>query len=77
MTLVDALIIDGHGEDIIFVAGEKVPKGSYLNVESGQVVDLNEGDLLPASLDGRVAVYVATPHTLGELVLARGVPRNR
>jgi len=72
MTLVDALLVDGEGEMPMYFAGRKAPRGLYLNVESGQLVDLGEDDVLPASLDGHVAAYVTAPNTWGELRLSSG-----
>lgn len=42
----------------LFLAGQKVLPGRYLHLQSGREVVLDRADLLPASLDGRVACYV-------------------
>lgn len=48
----DALVED------LFLAGERVPAGTYREVDSGRDICLEGEDYLPASLDGRVACYV-------------------
>jgi hypothetical protein len=50
-----------------FVAGQKVPAGVYLNVEFRREVQLKDEDVLPATCDGRVAVYVRRPRTWAEM----------
>jgi len=77
MTLADALIVDGEGEMRMYFAGRAAPKGLYLNVESGQLVSLEDDDTLPASLDGHVAAYVTAPNTWGELRVSNGSTRSR
>ena len=72
MTVVDTLIIDAEGEMPMYFAGRQAPKGLYLNVESGQLISLEDYDILPASLDGHVAAYVAAPNTWGEVRLSHG-----
>jgi len=52
----------------MFVAGNRVPAGSYVNVETGRVIDVKPGDILPASLDGHVATYVQRPPTWADIV---------
>lgn len=52
---------DEHGDNL-YLAGEKVPPGCYKQVESGRIVTLEEEDFLPASLDGRIACYLAIWH---------------
>jgi hypothetical protein len=42
----------------LFDAGEHVTPGIYRDVRTGREVHLEVEDLLPASLDGRVACYV-------------------
>jgi hypothetical protein len=43
-----------------YLAGHGAPPGCYRRVEppDGRIVELQKSDVLPASLDGRVAVYV-------------------
>lgn len=47
-------------QDSIFSAGQVAPAGHYLRVDvvGHQVVILLEENVLPASLDGRIAEYV-------------------
>jgi hypothetical protein len=45
----------------LFHAGSIVPPGSYINVESGRTIRLDQDDVLPPSFDGHVAVYAPTP----------------
>ncbi len=40
------------------LAGEKAPPGVYREIVTRREVRLDTADLLPASLDGRVACYV-------------------
>jgi hypothetical protein len=50
---------DDFVEDGLYVAGHVAPAGRYRRVEppSGREVVLDRSGVLPASLDGRVAVY--------------------
>ena len=41
----------------LYLAGERVPPGVYKEVRSGRRVHLDRDDVLPATLDGRVACY--------------------
>jgi hypothetical protein len=57
--------IDGKA---LYVAGHVAPPGRYRRIEppADRTIVLDQPDVLPASLDGRVAVYVrlvATPST--------------
>jgi hypothetical protein len=51
------LWVDDSG---LYLAGQRVPPGSYRRAEppDGRTVTLDRWDVLPASLDGQVAVYV-------------------
>ena len=49
--------------DELYIAGQHVTAGRYRNVETGREVCLEHQDFLPASLDGRVAVYVCVEYT--------------
>ena len=51
---------DGAGNDGILTAGRRAPAGRCwrIDVPWGGVVALEEEDWLPASLDGRIAMYV-------------------
>jgi hypothetical protein len=44
----------------VYLAGQRVAPGRYRRVEpaDGRTIELDRSDVLPASLDGRVAVYV-------------------
>ena len=44
--------------DELFLAGERVPSGTYRQVGGGREIRLDHEDTLPASLDGRVACYM-------------------
>ena len=63
------LTLSRHAEGEIYLAGQRVPAGHYRQIEGGRKVDLVEEDLLPASLDGRVACY--------ERVSAAGTNQSR
>ena len=58
---------EAHEESLI-CAGSHVPAGRYVraDVASGRVLVLEREDWLPASFDGRVALYRRLP---GELAL--------
>lgn len=51
------------GEDGLFSAGSRAPAGRYIraDVAWGRVLTLEREDYLPASLDGRVALYRRLP----------------
>jgi hypothetical protein len=51
----------------LFLAGERVPSGTYRQVGSGREVRLDSDDFLPASLDGRVACYLRVTRTWNEV----------
>lgn len=53
--------------DDFFIAGQKVAPGRYRLVGSQRDVCLDREDTLPASLDGKVAVYVRRPATWADL----------
>ena len=44
--------------DELFLAGERVPSGTYRQIGGGREIRLDQEDTLPASLDGRVACYM-------------------
>jgi hypothetical protein len=48
---------DSSGEEL-FLAGEKVRPGIYRQVGGSREILLENEDILPASLDGRVACYM-------------------
>jgi hypothetical protein len=53
----ESLLLD----DTVYVAGQRVSPGMYVEVESRKLVHLVREDRLPASCDGRVAAYVQRP----------------
>ena len=44
-------------EGNLFIAGEVVPPGRYRLIGSGRMIDLPREEMLPATMDGRVACY--------------------
>ena len=55
------LTISRQTDGEIYLAGERVPAGKYRQIEGGREVRLAREDLLPGSLDGRVACYERVP----------------
>lgn len=55
----------------LYLAGERVGPGRYKQLGSTREVLLQHEDLLPASLDGRVACYVQVHQTWGQMQHAR------
>ena len=53
--------------DELYLAGERVPPGTYRQVGGGREVRLEQPDYLPASLDGRVACYTRVANTWGQI----------
>jgi hypothetical protein len=49
--------------DELFLAGERVPPGTYKQIGSSDQIRLDREDFLPASLDGRVACYMRIQDT--------------
>lgn len=56
-----------NSEASLFVAGQVVPPGLYRQVHSRREVRLDEKGPLPASCDGRVAVYERRSQTWAEI----------
>lgn len=56
----------------LFLAGHTAPAGTYRQVGTGQEVRLDQGDVLPATCDGHVAVYVRRSGTWAELDAPQG-----
>lgn len=52
--------------DAIRLAGEMAPPGKYMDVDTKRVLVLKEEDVLPATLDGRVACYIRVANTWSE-----------
>jgi hypothetical protein len=50
----------------LYLAGERVPAGTYREVDTGHEIHLDTEDYLPASLDGRVAAYTCLLYTWGQ-----------
>lgn len=44
--------------EVLYLAGEVVPPGTYRQVGTKRKIELDRDDRLPGSLDGRVACYV-------------------
>ena len=57
---------DATHEDL-FLAGEKVSAGVYRQIGGDREVRLEREDVLPASLDGRVACYMRVHSTWGQM----------
>ncbi len=53
--------------DELFLAGERVPSGTYKQIGGGREIHLDHEDFLPASLDGRVACYMRVNNTWSQL----------
>ncbi len=55
---------DDDGDEALFLAGERVSPGNYRLVGgTGRQIILEEDDVLPATLDGRVACYMRVDNT--------------
>ena len=50
--------LDNYAFEKLYLAGELVPSGTYKQVGSSREIRVEEEDILPASLDGRVAYYM-------------------
>ena len=50
----------------IYLAGHLVPAGKYRQIGGSREIRLDHEDILPASLDGRVACYEPLPSTWAE-----------
>lgn len=55
----------------IYQAGQRVPPGIYLPLEGGREVTLTQEEALPATLDGRVAVYLRRPESWSDQKAAK------
>ena len=53
--------------DDLFYAGQCVSPGQYRQVEGNRQVILEKEDILPASLDGKVACYQRIQSTWGQI----------
>lgn len=57
---------ESFGQEL-FLAGERVLPGIYRQLGNGREVRLDEEDILPASLDGRVACYTLVSNTWAQM----------
>ncbi len=62
--------------DEVFLAGQRVLPGRYRDLETGRVIELNQEETLPASLDGRVASYTRTPPTWSQVAAPATFPEQ-
>jgi hypothetical protein len=51
----------------LYIAGQRAPAGTYHELGSMRSITLDREDILPASLNGRVAEYVRQPLTFAEI----------
>lgn len=61
----------------LFVAGDCVPPGRYRQVGTDREVYFEEEDILPGSLDGRVACYELVENTWRQLQQRRAHELSR
>jgi hypothetical protein len=61
---------DLEGYDDLFYAGQRVSAGLYQQLEGNRKVVLDKEDILPASLDGKVACYERIHSTWGQMAHA-------
>ena len=50
----------------LLLAGQRVSRGVYRNVETGLCLQFEQDSILPPSFDGRVACYVVVPNAWHE-----------
>lgn len=60
--------IEHEAGEEVFLAGEKVRPGIYRQIGGSREVCLDHDDVLPASLDGKVACYLRVRHKWGEML---------
>ena len=58
--------VDENAEQV-YLAGEKVLPGVYRQIGSVREICLEAEDILPASLDGRVACYMRINYTWAQM----------
>jgi|GEM_PF-5560744 hypothetical protein len=51
----------------VYIAGQRVPPGTYRELGTIRSITLEREDILPASLNGKVAEYVRKPITFAEI----------
>jgi hypothetical protein len=56
-----------EGGEELFLAGERVRPGIYRQIGGSRQVCLDQEDVLPASLDGRVACYMLVSNQWGQM----------
>jgi hypothetical protein len=56
-----------YGKDAELFAGQRVPAGEYMQLDTYRIVRFDRPDTLPASLDGHVAVYVRRASTWADI----------
>ncbi len=54
-----------------YLPGQQAPAGRYFEIDTHREVLLQQPDVLPASCDGHVAVYIPRPKTWEELATVR------
>ncbi len=64
---------DQESVEELFLAGERVVPGTYRQVGGGREVEILQEDVLPASLDGRVACYMRIRYTWAQLSRQRSL----
>jgi len=64
---------DQESAEELFLAGERVVPGTYRQVGGGREVEILQEDVLPASLDGRVACYMRISYTWAQLSRQRSL----
>ena len=70
-------IEDSTSDEMLFLAGRLVGPGRYRDLGTGRIVELEQEDRLPASLDGRVACYVRIAHTWAQTASAHVRRKDR
>src|SRR5215469_5971044 len=60
----------------IYLANQRVPPGTYRRLHTGQYIRLEQEDVLPASLDGQIACYIAAVPTWAEMAMFAHVGGN-
>ena len=61
--------------DELYLAGERVPSGTYRQIGSSREIQMDKEDCLPASLDGRVACYTRL-HSMWEQIQGQFVAQG-
>lgn len=61
----------------IYLAGQKAPAGTYRQIDCEREVVLDKEDVLPGSLDGKVACYARVPPVVTVSAIVRAVRSTR